>query len=230
VTRHSRDAERARLAAAAESETKRSLKAQWSSFQAEGLVPSDPFLRELAAAAAAREKEAAALRDAVAATTARLAAAEKAEAEKKALLAELHEKARRVAEKDAEARAAEAKAAALKAELPPMAAVVRPDAIDSALDLQSLSARIARDLDASVDRVTRAVRGESEPERETPLATPSHPYPIVAPPVAPVAPAAPAPAPARARAGARVGAGDDARADGAVRGAVARDAAPGGAA
>ena len=189
VTRHSRDAERARLAAAAASETKKTLEAQWSSFQAEGRVPSDPFLRELAAAAAAREEEAAALRAAVAATAARAAAAEKAEAEKSATLAELHEKARLVAAKDAEARAAEAEAAALEADLPPTAAVVA--AADAGLDLKSLSLRIARDLDASVDRVARAARGERfvEPEpHRVPEALPSHPYPIVATPVAPVLP------------------------------------------
>ena len=152
-------------------------------------MPSDPFLRELAAAAAAREEEAAALRAAVAATAARAAAAEKAEAEKSATLAELHEKARLVAAKDAEARAAEAEAAALEADLPPTAAVVA--AADAGLDLKSLSLRIARDLDASVDRVARAARGERfvEPEpHRVPEALPSHPYPIVATPVAPVLP------------------------------------------
>ena len=167
------------LAAAAASETKKTLEAQWSSFQAEGRVPPDPFPRELAAAAAAREEEAAALRAAVAATARARGGGGAAEAEKSATLAELHEKARLVAAKDAEARAAEAEAAALEADLPPTAAVVA--AADAGLDLKSLSLRIARDLDASVDRVARAARGERfvEPEpHRVPEALPSHPYPM----------------------------------------------------
>ena len=74
------------------------------------------------------------------------------------------------------------------ADLPPTAAVA---AADAGLDLKSLSLRIARDLDASVDRVARAARGERfvEPEpHRVPEALPSHPYPIVATPVAPVLP------------------------------------------
>ena len=89
----------------------------------------------------------------------------------------------------AERDPSECPATARAAALPRVAAVVA--AADAGLDLKSLSLRIARDLDASVDRVARAARGERfvEPEpHRVPEALPSHPYPIVATPVAPVLP------------------------------------------
>ena len=168
-----------------------------------------------------RAEEAAALRAAVAATAARAAAAEKAEAEKSATLAELHEKAR-WSPRRTPRRARRRRRRRRRADLPPTAAVVA--AADAGLDLKSLSLRIARDLDASVDRVARAARGRTLCGARTsqgPRGSAVAPYPS---------------SPRRWRPGFAAdpngngGARDNARADGAVRGAAARVAAPGGAA
>jgi hypothetical protein len=196
VTRHSRDAERASFAKAAATAAKRDFAEQWTAFQATKALPNDPFMRELAIRALATERETETLRETVALTTLKLQASERAAAEKRLALVELHEKAKRVAEKDAEARDAESKALEIKARIPPVAALVPRDLPD----LKHLSARIARELDESVRRVTRAVRGETADDvadRASFSKTTTTPYPIVAHPVAPVARGR---APARTRA------------------------------
>lgn len=215
VSQFGRDAEQASAVSAAETaaETaaKKALHEEWEAFSLTGVLPTDELLLGLARLKLAKDKETETLRSAVrlekrnAETSCeKLRSARRAEAERKEMLRTLHAQAEAVAAKEAEIAEAQAKAEQIEKIVPPVARVVVPerDATTCRMDLSELRKRIESDLDESVNRVTRAVRGEpadgpvgklpsAHPWHPTSVPTtvptlPSHPYPIVASHVAPV--------------------------------------------
>ena len=195
VTQHSRDAEKASVVIEAQTAAKSALHDEWSQFQLNGTLPTDPLLLDLAKHKLNTDKEQELLKKAIMLTNEKLRAAQRKENEKKQILIELHEKAQALERKVLETKAEEAKAEEIAANLPPIAHVVPEE--DIAPTLSDLRSKIALDLDESVGRVTRAVRGQPvdlptglrnwSADSAQPV-LPSHAYPLTANPVAPVVP------------------------------------------